>query len=803
MGVGVTDAPGWPGIEPRWTSSDKYGVGMALSPLSRVWFTMSHGVLNEIYYPRVDQACVRDLGFLVSDGQPGGFFSEEKRDCTFEVSLTKDGVPAYTLVNTQKDGRYRIRKVIVADPRRDVVMQRIQIEALTGGPLRLFALLAPHLVNGGANNTGWLGEYKGQQMLFAENKGTALALAVSGGWAARSVGFVGSSDGFSEIQEHGFLRNAYDNAKDGNIGLCGEVALPADGVATMALGFGRNWAEAAYRARSSLQEDMDDMLARHAGLWTAWQARLRPMDRTPDGIGHNTYRISTAVMRSHDSPAFPGGLIASLSIPWGASKGDDDLGGYHLVWPRDLCLAGGGLLACGANGEAVRVLDYLRAIQEADGHWPQNAWLDGTIYWRGIQLDETAFPILLLDMCLREGALSAEALPAYWQMAKSAASFVVRTGPSSEQDRWEENSGFSPFTLAVEVSALLAAADLADRMRAPKAMGAFLRDTADAWNDAIDAWCYATGTPLAREVGVPGYYVRIGPDSSPNAEVDLDHQVPVRNRPMEHGSTQAWNMVSADALALVRFGLRPADDPRILDTIKVVDHRTRVDLPAGPYWHRYNGDGYGEHEDGSPFNGTGRGRLWPLLTGERAHYLIANDEIEQAEALLGTLEASASPGFMLPEQIWDTDDVPARELVRGRPSGSAMPLVWAHGEHVKLLRSLQDGRVFDMPHQTERRYIRERKHARVAPWRQGFRPATIPVGLVLRIDLPGPATVRWTTDGWATMHDTPTSDTGLGVHVAELNTAALDVGVQVVFTWQNADGNWAGTDWTVGMRAMP
>ena len=70
-------APGWPGIEPRWTSSAKTGVGTALNQASRVWFTLSHGIFDEIYYPREDQACTRDMGLIITSGTD--FFSEEKR----------------------------------------------------------------------------------------------------------------------------------------------------------------------------------------------------------------------------------------------------------------------------------------------------------------------------------------------------------------------------------------------------------------------------------------------------------------------------------------------------------------------------------------------------------------------------------------------------------------------------------------------------------------------------------------------------------------------------------------------------
>src|SRR5581483_885282 len=164
--------------------------------------------------------------------------------------------------------------------------------------------------------------------------------------------------------------------------------------------------------------------------------------------------------------------------------------------------------------------------------------------------------------------------------------------------------------------------------------------------------------------------------------------VPIKNRPPGEDGRPASQIVSPDALALVRFGLRAPDDPRIRDTVRVIDALLRVDLPAGPCWRRYNGDGYGEHEDGAAFDGTGVGRPRPLLTGERAHYELAAGDRAAAARLLAALEGFASDGHLIPEQVWDAPDVPERELYRGRPSGSAMPLAWAHAEHVKLLRSL-------------------------------------------------------------------------------------------------------------------
>ncbi len=413
----MTDAPGWPGIEARWTSSAKTGVGCALSPVSRVWFTVSHGILNEVYYPRVDQACIRDFGLIVTDG--ASFFAEEKRDCTSETNALEDGVPAFEVVSTHIGGRFRLTKCIVADPRHDVVLQQIQLEVLEGPPLRLFALLAPHLVNGGAHNTAWIDEYKGSRMLFAEGGGTRLAFATDPPFATASVGFVGFSDGWQLLQKHGYLTETYDHAANGNVAMTAELAVSGGTPVHVALGFGRSRDEAAFHTRGSLQSTFAAVVEEYGAGWRTWQAGLRSLDRKVDG--HNTYRVSTGVLRSHETPNFPGGLIASLSIPWGASKGDDDLGGYHLVWPRDLVQTGGAFMACGATHEVVRVLRYLRTVQEADGSWAQGTKLDGRPYWHGLQLDECALPILLVDLAWRMGAIRRPQVPLYWPMVRAAA----------------------------------------------------------------------------------------------------------------------------------------------------------------------------------------------------------------------------------------------------------------------------------------------------------------------------------------------------------------------------------------------
>jgi glucoamylase len=696
-------APGWPGIPARWTSSAKSGLGTSVSRDSRVWFTLSHGILNEVYYPRVDHACTRDLGFIVTDGQ--SYFSEEKRDACSRTSQVAPGILAYRIRNTARDGRYRIDKEVLTDPWRDVVLHRVRFVPLHGtlADFRLFVLLAPHLANRGSGNTAWVGDYKGTPMLFAERAHHALALASTAPWHARSVGFVGVSDGWQELRARKRLDRAYLRAENGNVAVTGEIDLgSSDGTFVMALGFGPTAMEAGQHALISLLEDFDATQAEYVSAWKAWHARLG--DGVPPESRSALYRTSAAVLRTHESKRVEGGIIASLSIPWGFSKPDDDLGGYHLVWSRDLVETAGGFMAMGAHEHVRRVLRYLEVTQEADGHWSQNMWLDGAPYWHGIQMDETALPILLVDLAARHGVIDANWRSGLWPMVRRAAAFLVRNGPVTPQDRWEEEPGYSPFTLATEISALLVAAHMADEASHKRAAD-YLRETADAWNASIERWLYVSGTELAQRHAVDGYYVRVAAPDRADAPSPCKGFVPIKNRPPDQSVGPAALMVSLDALAFVRFGLRAPDDPRIVNTVKVVDATLKVDTPRGPVWRRYQGDGYGEHANGGPFDGTGVGRAWPLLSGERAHYELAAGRTDLARNLLQVMEALAGESGLLPEQVWDSADIPDRELFIGRASGSAMPLVWAHAEYLKLCRSIRDGEIFDRPPQTVQRYL--------------------------------------------------------------------------------------------------
>ncbi|MGC2245446.1 MAG: glycoside hydrolase family 15 protein, partial [Terriglobales bacterium] len=410
--------------------------------------------------------------------------------------------------------------------------------------------------------------------------------------------------------------------------------------------------------------------------------------------------------------------------------------------------------------------------------------------------DETAFPILLLDLLRRESPRCFESYRRWWPMVRKAASFILINGPVTQQDRWEEDGGYSPFTMAAEITALLIAAEFAEEMNLPRP-AEFLRAMADTWNFNMERRTYAVNTDLARQEGVEGYYVRITPPPTADGASPLQGFVPIKNRGFGT-STAAVEIVSPDALALVRFGLRAPDDPRILNTIKVIDALLRVKLPSGPNWYRYNGDGYGEHEDGSPFDGSGTGRPWPLLAGERAHYELAAGHVLLAEALLTVMENSTGDTRLIPEQIWDAKDIPERELFVGKGSGSACPLVWAHSEYIKLRRSLLDGKIFDQPPQTVERYLVQQKSAEYFNWRFNNKPRTMPCGKKLRILMTEPAMVHWSFDDWHTSRDSDSEESGWNFQHLDLPTETLVSGRRLVFTffWRNSR-QWEGRDFEV------
>jgi len=784
---------GAPGIEPRWTSSAKEGLGTAYHTSCRIWFTLSHGIVNEIYYPTVDQPNTRDLQFLISDGKT--FCHEEKRDLEHKIDYPERDCILYRITNSEPSGRYRLIKHILADPHRSVVLMHTELEVIDKalmGKLRLYALLAPHLAREGAGNLGWCSELGGSNLLHARRKGIHLVMACSRGFARRSVGYVGASDGWQDLMRSFTMDWEFRAAGPGNIALTGEIVVRDGEPFTIAIALGNSCQSTVAKLLQSLAEPFEAHRAAYVRQWqrTVIKPKFDFSTHTADG-GH-LYRLSRCILLAHEDKSFQGALVASMSIPWGETKNDDDLGGYHLVWTRDLVQSATALLAGGQTRTALGALIWLAAIQGADGAFPQNSWIDGNAYWPGVQLDEIAAPILLAWRLYREGVLPGSFDP--WVMILRAAGYLIRQGPVTAQERWEENAGYSPSTLATVIAGLICAAELASR-RQEGTLAGFIQQYADWLAAHVEEWTVTTAGEMVD--GVRRHYIRINPTDpktpDPHADPNLTTLV-VHNG---GGSYPARNVVGGDFLQLVRLGIRAANDPIVCDSIVVADRLLKVELPQGPCWRRYNHDGYGQKEDGGAFDGGGTGRCWPILTGERGHYELAAGR--EAKPFIAAMENFTNEGGMLSEQVWDGADLPEKGMSRGRPTGAAMPLCWSHAEYISLVRSAHDGVCFDRIEPAFQRYVVHRATPSHEMWSARHPVRRMTRGRSLRLIVMAEASVVWSANDWGSTNTIGTSAMKeLDVWFADLSTETCPEGTSVEFTfyWKETR-RWEGRNYSV------
>jgi glucoamylase len=782
---------GAPGIEPRWTSSSKDGVGTAYNTASRVWFTISHGILNEVYYPTIDRPQIRDLEFLITDGDT--FFDEEKRDLDYSIRCNDEDL-GYTIDAADRGGRYRIAKEIICDPHQPCVLVQARLVPAEEwrGRIKVYVLLAPHLEAAGAGNSARTCPVSGRTVLVAWRGETYLALGADTGFAETSIGYAGSSDGWQDLHDNYRLDWRFDRADGGNLGLIGRVNLPEDGVFVIGLAFGDGRHAAMTTLAQSLSVPFDEHRDRFRRQWLRARGDTRMLEER-SGDGGRLFRVSHKTLLAHEDKTFAGAFIASASIPWGEIKGDEDIGGYHLVWTRDMVHCADALLALGDLETPRRALVYLACSQQNDGGFAQNFWLDGTPYWRGVQLDQAALPLMLAWRLWKAGAL-ARFDP--YPMVLAGARFLVGNGPATAQDRWEEASGLSPSTIAASIAALVCTADIC-RARGNNDAAAFLLDYADFLESHVDAWTVTTAGTLVP--GIPRHYVRITPasvdDAAPNEDPNSG-QVAVPNRPP--GSRYlfgAGEIVSNDFLDLVRYGIRRPDEAIVSDSVEVADRVLRVETPFGPCWRRYNNDGYGQRDDGGPFAGWGTGRAWPLLTGERAHYELARRR--DVSPFVRAMEGFTSKGGMLAEQVWDADDIPSRHMRLGRPTGSAMPLAWAHAEYVRLLRSIADDWVFDCHSVVSDRYWNHKGRGDLEVWKPNRQVRRVRPGVTLRILADRAFTLRRTSGAGTDAGDTQSRDSRLGVHFADVEVdRARSAPLTLTFRWTDT-GEWEGREYSV------
>jgi glucoamylase len=668
------EAPGGPGALPTWTPANKEGVGTSTAVNSRVWFTLQGGTLSEVYYPQLDSADVRRLEFAVSDGKRVWI---ESRDLEHSITRLRPDALLYQQSSRDPGGRFMVRKTYATDPARDTLLIDVTFTVSSSAaatPYSLYVLYTPSLRNSGYGDTGSSTE----GILVASKQGMATALACTTGFSQTSNGFEGTSDAYSDLLLHKKLLWSYSRAENGNVIQAARISDPAR--FTLALGFGKGSAEATANAKASLGLGFPKIASEYSQGWADYARTLRRVSERYE----DEFLLAAMVLKAHEDKTYRGAMIASMSIPWGfAVKADSaDVGGYHLVWARDLYEIATGLLAAGDRDAALRALHYLFYVQqEPDGRFPQNSWLDGRPFLTAIQMDEVSYPMIL---AWQLGRTDKE----IWEKhVRPEADFVVSHGPATEEERWEEVPGYSPSTIAAEIAGLVCAADIARQNGATDDAQRYMR-TADDWASHIEDWLVTKTGHLGGPLASQGYYIRIDNDLNPNDGYELD----VRNG---GGVWDERDVVDAGFLELVRLGIRPANDPIIDRSLKIVDETIRVETPNGPAFHRYNHDGYGETYFGGPWLSQGIGRVWPVFAGERGEYEVAlgHDATPYLEAML----QFANAGGMIPEQVWDRAGPTPAGFSFGSGTGSATPLAWSMAEFLRLAACAQEKRIVEQP----------------------------------------------------------------------------------------------------------
>ncbi|MDT5156247.1 MAG: glucoamylase [Acidobacteriota bacterium] len=673
-------APGAPGLDAQWTNAGKEAVGTSNTVESKVWFTLRGGVLDEVYYPTVDVANTRTLQFIVT-GCRNTSVEGEGATNRIEVLDTQ----SLSFRQTSETNAYTITKTYTTDPERPVVLIDVEFKGRCRALQRLYVYYDPSLNNSGMHDSAWT---EGGALL-ASDADKASALVSSTGFDETTNGYFGTSDKLDDLLKRGFLTEHYARAADGNVVQIGEVS--GAGKFTLALAFGREPAEALKNARLSLAKGFAKVRAEYEAGWHDYVKTLRHVDAKYQA----QYDMAALVLKAHEDKTFRGAMIASLSIPWGggSNANEPNVGGYHLVWARDLYQVATAFYAVGDKASADRALDYLfRVQQKADGSFPQNSWLDGRPFWGSLQLDEVSFPLVL---AYQLGRTDNET---YVKHVRPAADFIVKNGPFTPQERWEEKSGYSPSTIAAEIAGLTCAAEIA-RRNGDDASAVVYIAAADDFARNVERWtATTTGT-----YGDKNYYLRLSFNDDPDDGAPFN----VGNGGGEYDERE---IVDAGFLELVRLGIRPPQDPLIAKSVAVIDQVIKVDTPVGASFYRYNHDGYGEMDDGREWNWdgkyTGKGRLWALLAGERGEYELALGRKTEAARRLDALAGFANEGRMIPEQVWDRPESPRPDFKFGEGTGSATPLAWSMAQFVRLATNLQEGRNIDTPDIVAARYAK-------------------------------------------------------------------------------------------------
>ena len=774
-------APGAPGQASTWSYAGKTGIGTsyeqyvdgqyqdkaATGVVSKVWFSLANGIVTETMSGLIHQAQLRELQFVVK----GADFVDEEKTATLSTIeyLDKDaaGRPlslAYKVLNKAKNGQYEIEKHVFTDPDSQTLVVKSWFRPLVDG-LELYVYLDPALANTGSHDSALVKDGIISATETTPHATASLSLVASPAFTQTQVGFVGVSDGLTELKNRqplaGYQTTGSTAGNVGALALLPSVTKGSSGEFNLVIGFGANAEQSTTAAQGTLAKGLDKVLAQYNGEGDAigWQdylqslPELAKLSTTSMDQGKLLF-ASALVLKAQEDKTHAGALIASLSNPWGDVKSaEQSQTGYKAVWPRDFYQVAMAMLALGDKQSPKVAFEYLHQVQVDDktpgyqgepGWFLQKTHVDGTLEWVGIQLDQTAMPIMLGWRLWQDGILSdAEIKSWYSRMLKPAADYLAKGGkakldwndidlkpPYTQQERWEEQAGYSPSTIAAIISGLVSAADIAT-LAGDAASAKLYLAQADAYQQSLETLTFTTQGNLNQAPSDGQYYLRI------NSNQDANDKGLLENRNGQ-GEINESDVVDGGFLELVRYGVRPANHPAVLASLGELDdqqlpeaQRVKYEFSfegiAGtlPGWRRYGLDGYGEdtatgqgyakgpNDSNLP---TQRGRVWPIFSGERGHYELARLQLSKtmltAEDLqplqrnyVLAMEQFANSGLMLPEQVWDNvGKNDTYQYIQGEGTNGATPLAWSHAEYIKLLRSLTDQKVWDRYPPVELRY---------------------------------------------------------------------------------------------------
>jgi glucan 1,4-alpha-glucosidase len=733
-----------PGSLSHFDLARKDCLGTARNTTSKIWYTVADGVLSDVYAPTIDTTNVETMQYVVTDGS--SFTDLQSRDTSYTVSTDASGMMC-TVTSTANSGAYRLISTYLADPARNSVVMRTNYVPLTSAASGYHLYVRLDATAGG-NGGGGSGNGGADSATVDRSTGSAvpvsfdtktatnavnrdyavpsyLALRARNGFSQVSSGFVGqSSDGLVQLDTHHALGPVTDEADNGNVEQTAAVAGPGHGTPTditLALGFGTSQADAVNTAGATLATKWGRLTSTYTAQWSAYDRQLRSpsasylgLSSRQDADAARQYYAAANTVKASEDKTYPGAIVASLASPWGqaVSAGDPNntyFGSYREVFARDLYEAWTALLTDGdlSTAQAATRFLFLRQ-QQADGSMPRNSLVNGKTAPDSFntQLDEVAFPILMAY----ESGLSSDAT--LWPHIRDAANFLISHGPSFGPERWEEQGGYSPSTIAAEIAGLVAGAQIA-KTHGDAASARVWLATADQYQRSIKGWTVTTNGPLSAQP----YFIRLSKNGDPNAATTYS----IGNG---GGSYDQRTIIDAGFLELVRLGELSPTDTDVQHSLGVVDSTIGEHTASGPGWLRYNHDGYGDCSDaakcgtlGAPWapSGNGNGHIWPVLTAERAQQDQASGDRATAGGLLGSMLNETSGDGLVPEQVWDAPElakspygtdptVASIGFTNGKPAGSASPLTWGSASLVRLIADLTAGRS-ETPTVTTDRYV--------------------------------------------------------------------------------------------------